>query len=768
MDLPSFFTAQPQVEQERLLLCLLLSEQNVQGLLVKISSQGVEVTAKSRVFSYDDAKQCVVRTDEALQDLGDESEQVNHIVFALDPEWVTGGEVIQDKQQLLEKISSDLSLEPIGFIVSTEALAHWLIKQKAHFSGFACILTGETLTMVGISQGKVVDAHQVGRSLEVRADFAEGLARFQSKFASGVLPGTLVLTSFELGPGEVREIQQDLIGSEWPEQVSFLQTPTIEVMSAEEYLSLLAQAAGKAAASFQGWLNEPSETVNRREAKLSASEMLDASSDLGGPEGPALQSAVPQPFDTGQNESEPLTAEMPNSAQFEKGALSHVSADESVATSFGIPIPQSAIKQQAEFEKELGQKLESSALDKEDQEISDKQRKKVKMKRLALVGFLAGLVALVLISVIWASAALKVEVLISLQDKALAKDVDITIDANRQQSDVEKLLLAAKTVSTTVIDEATVPTTGVKIVGESATGTVTIFNKTEADKTFSAGMVFKAGDFEFTLDEEVTVASASVKPKPGGEEKEFGKKEAKVTAKVIGAESNLPKETKFVVANYATSTYEAEAVSAMSGGSSREVRVVAEKDRTDVVAALREAMLIDAAQQLTDALAEGFYLVQTDTVLTSDAKFSADTGTEADELKVRLTLEVAGLSYNADDLLPIARQVLDSQIPEGYALVDEPPQIMSTPVSLAAMESKQQPIVLSANITSKSRRVLDDEAIKSELAGKSRTEAIAWLEKEEGVRSAELVFTPRLSSWLKKKLPASHSKITLRIVEADE
>jgi hypothetical protein len=783
--LPSFFVAQTQEERERLILCLVLAEKNVQALLLQVSASSVEIVSQSQVLVYEDLQQCLAKTDEALQALGDESETVNQVVFALDPDWVEDGELVASKQQIIERLTKDLSLEPIGFIVTAEALAHSLVGSKTHFSGFACIFSSEMITMVGLVQGKIVGVEQVGRSLEPLADFVEGLARFQSKSKDHPLPASIILTTLELSGGEVKELQQDLLGASWPTEVSFYQTPTVEVMAATEYLKVIAQAVGKAAAAHEGWLSGENSVVQRpaRQSDLE-SDMGEAVSEIGESElelvddggGYVAPASLNSTLGVKIEEEKAIFDEVDAEEKFsdksdslwgrESGDIEDVDEIEDTATSFGIPISPSSLVGAPKLEVATA-KAKPTEADLEDEALEAQQMKKKKMYKVVFLSFLSGLFTLFLLAFVWVSVATEVEVRVVLSTKSLSQDIDITLDEKLKESDVEKLIIAAQTVTTTVSDEIKVPTTGVKIVGEKAEGTVTIFNKTEADKTFGEGTAFKAGDFEFTLNSEVTVASASVKPKPGGEEKEFGKKDAAVTAKAIGAESNLAKETKLVVATFATSTYEAQAVSAFTGGSSREVRVVAEKDRTEAVLALEEELVEKANQQLVEETSEDLYLAPTNTVVSREPQFSAETGTEADELKIKLTLKVSALAYHADDLIPIAYKVLSERVPDGYELLKTPPQIISA-ASATQSANTTQSVVLSANLTSQSRRVLDEELVRQLVVGKKSAEAVALLEREEGVKAVELVFSPRLATWLRNRLPTKSEKILLRIVEPND
>jgi len=75
-------------------------------------------------------------------------------------------------------------------------------------------------------------------------------------------------------------------------------------------------------------------------------------------------------------------------------------------------------------------------------------------------------------------------------------------------NDEEMLTLSGQTISVELSTSKSQTATGIKLVGDPAVGKVTIYNRTSQSKVLPQGTILTGpDDLEFTLDEEVTVAS---------------------------------------------------------------------------------------------------------------------------------------------------------------------------------------------------------------------------------------------------------------------
>ncbi|MCB9813074.1 MAG: hypothetical protein H6772_01575 [Pseudomonadales bacterium] len=761
MDLPNLFSSKQDQKNHAMVIFIHLTDIKIQSFLLSISGDGIDVLAKSDISDYDGVSNCLIKVDESLQQLGDKSENVNSVIFGLNHSWVTKGDVVDEKKPLLKKLTDDLSLEPLGFIVISEALVQQKISGNSLFSGIIVVLGKNNITLNLVHQGKIKEVESVGRSQDSKGDFLEGLARFSSKSIKEgfYLPNRIILASLDLDEVELRKQQQLIYNSDWKAQSQFLQPPTVEVMLAKEFELMITNEAAKAVALQKGMT----------EAAIAASVSVEKNPD------DELVDEVDQT----------------NKLDSEEFGFDDVSIDKAVSTqsSFGVPISSE------EFDNELISEAESNlkepdfeddselAVDFSDKETSknqeiiekkdlfDPNRKKIKkedkhyknFRLYALVGFVSGIIALILIGFFTLFVSTKALVTVDLKTKAISKDLEIILDTSIKETDIDKLILAADKISKSKESESVMQTTGIKVVGEKAKGRVTIYNSTVAEKLLTKGTVLSVGELKFELDDDVLIASAS-SPKPGVTE--HGKKDANVTALQIGADSNLKKDTELLVLPFDKSSFYAYSIDEdFSGGASREVKVVSAEDKLELLTDLRKELVKDINQELEKSAGDGVYILPSNNIVSEEATFNYEVGDEAEELSLVLKVELEAITYTAEDLKPIATKVLDSQIPENYKLFEGDPQILSAPTESNLDElDGDQPVTLSANISSFAIPDISADFIKNEIMGKNISEISSILSSKDEIDSVEIVLQPSISRIFVKKIPGKSGRIEVNFI----
>lgn len=703
MALPKIFAAEKKDKQ--LLLAIILNDVNTQAILWNLSPSGVEVIKQSKVQSYFDDHDAVMKTDQALQELGKKSESVDQVIFGLDPSWTTEKDVAANKEPILQKLTEELDLEAQGFVVITESVTQFLVKEDPRLSSLLILINQKTLSLNLILQGKLTAQQQVGRSDKVLADVIEALARLNAHQAQPVsLPPKFLLASTELSAEELEDHRQSLLDQDWVNSHPFSQAPIVDILPTKKVIEAILTQAGLAISKSKP--NEENSELNDTKAKSFGV--------------PITNDQLPQETDKDE------LAVMPSSS-----------------IQFDHP------------------KTEKSAKTK-----SSKKNKLLSMpifswfahhKKFVIAGFVAGLVALFLGGYIWAKTTAKIVINLDLKSQPLSQETSLTLDSNLSQSDPDKLILAAKELSAEVSDSATAATSGIKLVGEKAGGKINIFNKTDNEKTFDAGTVLSAGVLGFTLDESVTIASSSVKKEATSENKEYGQTEASVTAQAIGSDSNLAKDELLTIESFSSDTYSATVTEGLSGGVSREVRVASEQDRKDLLASLKESLLEKGNEQLKSSLEQDQYLVPAGEITVTDSQYSAEAGDEAGSLDLLLTATVVANSYQAQDLRPIAEVLLADEIPEGYRLSDKDPQILSAP----QQASSSTKTVIEVNISSQAVPDLSVDDLKNSLVGLPIKQVASYVAERDGIEGMEIVFNPPWVAKLFSKLPKDSAKIEL-------
>lgn len=762
MNLPNLFNAAGESNDSFSFLSILLIDGHLRSSLAQIVDGQIKVINKSELRVFKTDEEGILQADKSLQELGPDSETVNQVVFGFEPGWIGKTGLIEIKKPFLKELTESLSLEPAGFVLITEAFVQYLVAQEPMLSAVCLYFQAQELHLFLIKQGKLFKKVSVGRSGEIVADLAEGLARL-GKLAqkeNQYFPAKMLLISSGLDEKNLKDQQQKIIGHNWTDDYPFLQAPTVEILTQDVLIAAVTKQGGKAIAQAKGiTLVGVAEKSKKPQSQVfSKSENDDENNDFG-----FTEVTSPSQLDDDGAEEDPYPQKTYSNSSFETAQPETESNvvqlhDSKDATSFGIPIGAHKLPV---IEKRM---IETAVPDALEQKSKSTKKKTFGFfnshKKMMIIGVIMGILTLVGLSygsLFFISTA---QVDIKLKTVTIAKDVNITLDPNADSSDPSKLILSASVVEKELSDSDTYETSGVKLVGEKASGKVTIFNKTNSEKTFESGTVLSSGDFNFTLDEEIKVASATVEIKSGSEVKNYGQVEAKITASEIGAESNLSKDTELIVANFDKSSYSATTIEDLSGGSSREIRVVSEKDRTSLLADLTKKLDEQAKKEFEEESGGGRYLVPTGDIKQSNIDFDAEVGDEVETLSLDLTTISQAVSYSSDDLKPLAKEVLNDELPEGYALLDENPGILSSPGDDATQSGK---VMLDANLSAKAQPVVSVDDWKNDLLGKSIKQAKSDLEGKEEIEKVTIKIWPAFSEFIVKSLPKKLEKIIITV-----
>jgi hypothetical protein len=727
MDLPNIFSQSTEMDV-KLLICTIMTDTTLQSLLVKVSTQGAKILHRSSVVVYSDELTAVVKMDETLQELGEESEKVTEIIFALDPSWLKNGDVVSAKKPLLHKIVTDLALRPVGFVVISEALVQHSINHNPHFSAILLLLNQSNITVTVATQGKIVSTQTVGRSSDTVADLKEAFARYLQENGEAHLPGKLMCASFALTEEELIGCQQKLLDATWGDKIPFVQTPTIDVVKPDLAVSIIAQQAGQAITAI---VNPQSDVVPADNFDFAA-----------------------------------VSTEKLKSTKSEERA---VEVDhQTLPTSFGIPIKHSMLKDATPEDEERPElavevdepirKQKKSFMSKLFGSSKNSGHHKYNPKIFIGAGFVAGLLVLVVSGYVWLFFFSSVTVRYKPVAKAIAKEVSLTLDPSITEPDAAALVIPGKKVTVDLSQSTDGTTTGIKIVGDKAKGEVVVYNKTDSQKTFAAGTVFSFDKLQFTSDKDVTVPAAITKEEGNQKTTTYGETKVPVTAYVIGVEGNIPKDSELGVASFDKTSYTSKVVADFTGGTSREIRVVSKEDRELLLSEAKKAMLTEAEKQFEEKSGNGIYILPTTELVISKAVYSAELEAPTEELALKLDGTVTALSYDVADLKPISQAVLSDQVPEGYQLSSEDPEILSAP---ATTSKDSKAVTLLANISSQAVPKVESSAIQSELVGMSIEKAQEHLQNKKVVTNVEFIFNPPIAQKIVGRLPKNASRITV-------
>jgi|GEM_PF-1936282 len=760
MGLPNLFSKK-KPDKKNLFILSLITDQSIHSSLWQVFEQKIILLSKSKVRYYNSTEEQLVQMDESLQDLGDRSEETDEILFAFEPSWIKNNKISAEHEKDLKNLTESLSLKPLGFVSTTEAALQHLLKNNSFLSSIVLYIGAQSLDLMIVRQGKVAGSLSVGRSEDIVSDLQEALARLEQNFATnGIkLPPNIILLSAVIDPEKLILYQQQLFSLNWTQDFNFVQKPIIEIITSDQLLDIVTKYYGEVVAKQKGLIPHDAEidSVQAGSAGLVSAVQF---------------SQMSQPVDS-QELADALSSDSINSAQ----------------TSPRVPTEQPELEQ-PDFARKTEATTQSLLKTAQDEEVNnfrpvelekpdekqgssfveiDTAGKKNKKKKLALkpviiLSVVLGLVISVLVFYFLLKMNYQVEVQIAPQTKNLSKNSVISLSSSVAQSDPVNSLLKAEVITEEVSDKDTIQTTGVKPVGEKAKGLVVIFNKTSEEKTFAKNTILKTEDLEFELDEEITVPAASIEEAKGGEAemKEFGKKSAKVTAREIGVEGNISQKTDLKIADFSDNTYSARTENDFTGGSSREIRVVADADHKELLANLKQRLLKQAREKLEDNFSQDIYIVPTENYKIVEQKYSDEVGEELENVSLSLTLAVEGLSYTTRDLLTLAKKVLENDIPENYLFIDDSLNVISRIIDDEEDTSQTR---LEVEISGKCRAELAEQDFQARLIGVSFDQASSLLREEETIDQVTFSHSPSFSGRFFKFLPNDSNRISIKIKE---
>jgi len=337
----------------------------------------------------------------------------------------------------------------------------------------------------------------------------------------------------------------------------------------------------------------------------------------------------------------------------------------------------------------------------------------------------------------------------------------ITLQTGIDDADIENGILPAKRAQVEKTEEATVPATGEKNIGQKATGLMNLTNciNDGEDKIVPAGTAFSSGDKTFTTTEAVTLDFA-VFAGNNCLSNDFGRdKDVPVIAVQPGPEYNLDARS------YNSSISGIQAFgSAMSGGTTEVVTVISQEDVDRAKQQSSGSSKSTAIEELQNQL-KGQDVTPIDESLTESeptVDISPAVGAEATDVTVKTTINYALIGVNEGEV----SSFLDKNIQD--SLTDQDKNIRDNGLSNAIYKLSDRPdesrtIFTIETIGSVGPEFNIDE-LKESIAGKKRGDIENQIEAIDGVRSVSVEYSP---GWI-TTTPKSAEKIDIVFNEQDD
>lgn len=709
-------------EKKELFVSLLLFPDGVVGSLWQVGEKGESETraTASQTAANDSWEDRTEAADTVLATLEEKAgtTDFHKVTLGLPARYLTeSGEITKEVRGHIKKITEVLELAPMGFVPIHQALIYTLKKQEGVPP--SAILIGvdrQTVTVAVYKVGNLVGIAQIERGNETALQIEEALKHFQDL---EVLPSRMLLygASREL----CEEVKGELLQHPWPTRANFLHFPKIERVSEEQ----LAAAVSLAGASELG--------VAIGEEEITSPVEEEANVEIVTPEelGFRREDVIEKPSAVSRQSSDKTEEEQ----EIATSSLDKLGAprDDKFPRVFPIKMPKVTIP-----------KLPPITLP------------RVSIPLRGGVGVLAGgiIVALGFIGFLYWKLPSAVVTIYEIP-KSFSDTADVVIDPTATVVDPANHIIPAKLQETSVSGEKTMPVTGKKEVGDPAKGAVVIYNKSLTGRTFKKGSVLVANALRFTLDSDVSVASASESLASGSIT--FGKATGSITAEAIGVKGNLPAATEFAFKDIATGIAVARNDQALAGGTSREVTVVSRSDMDNFVKAMTKELVDKAKAGLVSGVSGSDVLIdETVTTEVAEKQFTEELDQETTELHGKLTITISGISYSKNDAAKLFEERVSGQLAQGYQLVAN-----RTTVTLSGVQVKKDGKVSAKALASAiAMPTVEIPDIQRALAGKKLTAAQEYLRGIAGIGSAGFDFRWTLG---RNRLPINPKNISVTV-----
>lgn len=680
----------------------------------------------------------------------------------------------------IKKLTQELELIPIGFVPIHQAIVN-MIKQDEGVQPSVILLEvgPEQTTLILYKVGVIV-----GRALITNDDFVPGVEHALKGFKDiEVLPSRMLL--YGSAQDTLEDYKRDLLKHPWPTRANFIHYPKIEILP---LLSLAGAVSLAGASELATTVGEEDETQVRTDTPVTQATSRRSEA----PESPndsdqTIEDVMTVKADQIEEEKIEETEHTEGNEVIEDDVL-----DQEVSPDDNHDAPDTAIEADDNLievaPETLGFHQNVDILDHPPSEkkmmqetvqidgteknetggiiggtvsrlVSGIQMHQFRAIRLPKAGLLAFvLFAFVVVGGGWLTYWVLPVVNVTLLEipKTLTESSAVTVNPTATAVDAASKTVPGVMQEKSVSGDKKIAVTGQKDIGDPARGTVTIYNKSLTGKQLKKGTVLTAGNLSFSLDSEISIASASESLASGSVT--YGKANAAITALKLGPQSNLPASTEFSLKDTSTGVMVARNDLTLAGGSSKVVTVVSRVDYETLIADLTKELIAKAKAELGNSVTGGERLIDA-TVKTSvtNKKFNAELDQEIQELAGTITVAITGISFRDEDVASLFADLVTANVPSGYALRSSGETIHAKNIKI----QKDGTIAVVIEYQGAALPVFDLPAIKAKLAGKTIPQAQEILKGISGVGGVE-IGTVTKSLW-GQKLPAKSGNIAISV-----
>ncbi len=660
-------------------------------------------------------------------------------IFAVPHSWVEEGKIKAERLLQLKKISTELALTPMGFIISIEAIVAFLQKKEgAPVSGIFVEISEKYLTAFIVRSGNIIDIKNgmIDESVETTVEKLLGQVT-----KLDVLPSKIIL----LHNKEAEAVSQKFLSHHWTKELSFMHLPQVAILDKGfENEAIIHGVATQLNVTIKGEVAvSTSEVDEGEEEHVNVSDKSDSFGFI--KDADIAEKVSEEKVVTHSKKDIPVFSE--DTDKKVEPIIKHhdvETVEHGGEEVFEEDVPPPSLSPIAGIISSVPALFTPQAFAKVPKMLGNGRK---------LIIPLIALVVVVLIVGAYYSFILKASVVVFTDKKAFAQDsMDITLTSKGESSFADQTLKVS-TLDVEVSGEETQETTGQKDTGQKATGSITIFNKTESQKQIDKGtVVTSSNNLEFTLNDDVKIASTS------SFSTSFSNTSAKVTASSFGKEYNIPSQTNFTIKGVSTSDVFGRNDAAFSGGTKEEIQVVSAKDLKGLEETVTKRLFDKAKSEATSKLSGDEALVPT--YLSADFKdktFDKKENDQAKNVKLTATVDYTLGIYKKEELSKFISSSDDFNVPKDFKL-----SVEESTINISSIKQNKDDISAKLSYNAVFKPDFDEKTIPAEISGKSDKGAITKLKTTPGVSDATIVFSNRIP-FLPLFVPLNKANISVSI-----
>lgn len=682
-------------------LSLVLTPNAILASIWKLDGQKVEILGFGQK-NFSNVDNLVHETAVAIDKAGEEAGvDVSDVVFGLSTNWLEDGNPSKETLKILKEISKELDLKPQAFITLASSIAHFLkVEEQVTLQAVLLGVFDGQIEASLITGGKAVTT-QTAQGEVTPEKIKETVNLLKDE---GELPARVIFYPFGQNSKEVDNLTSKELES------LFLQEPKIDFLSERDLAKSVAFAQSADILGHDPVL---------KTASISTSltyEQKGQSNELGFVEGEDILKKDPiQP----EVHKEEKAVETPAQEPKKEYAI-EPEINQKVDTKIKITFPPAAVSN-------LFKSLSPTKIG----------------------AIIAGLLIIMIVGLFIAGQTLtKAQVLIKVDAQNIEDDFSVTAIKNGTY-DADELTIAAQELSGRASDSQKAVATGSKKTGDAAKGEVKVLNWTTNSKTFAANtVIISKNGLKFSLDNEVTVASRSASLP--------GETKVNVIAQDIGENSNLDAGSDFTFQEFDEILYSARNDTAITGGNERTATVVSQEDLARLEKSLSDSLTEKAKADLKNKSPGKNINNEAVIVKITSKSFDQKVGEEATLVSLTMEVEAAALVYDEGELKKILSDFIKDDVPADQEAKSENIELIEIKV-----RRQTNQLVMSGKFRANLIPKINEQDLRSQVAGKSVKDARAQVKKIPQVKDVIITFSPRVS--LFSNIPSNKEKIELKI-----